>query len=112
MPGGGKNVPIPDGKKVLERMAKMTGGRMFEASRKGSLEEILKEIREEVAGAYTLTFTPDKRGAEEGYHRIVLGRGGGGGECEGRVAAASGRVLRGDGVRKAGVGVRKGSGKW
>ena len=71
-PGGGRNVPTPDGKKVMERMAKMTGGRIFEGSSRGGLEAIFREIRQEIAGQYTVTFTPDKRAAEEGYHRIDL----------------------------------------
>jgi VWFA-related protein len=70
--GGGRNVPTPDGKKVLERMAKMTGGRMFDGSHRGGLDGILKEIREELAAEYTVTFTPDKRAAEDGYHRLEM----------------------------------------
>ena len=69
--GGGQQAQV-DGKKVLQRMADETGGRLFEASKKDSFDGIYKQIAEELRGQYVLGFTPDKAAAEEGYHQIDL----------------------------------------
>jgi VWFA-related protein len=61
----------PDGKKVLERMAKETGGRFFEASKKQSLDQIYGNIQEELRNQYSLGFTPDKADSA-GYHKLLL----------------------------------------
>jgi VWFA-related protein len=79
-PGGGggrgsqrpSEVPRPDGKKVLQRMAEETGGRLFEVSKKDTVADIYKQIGEELRAQYRLAFTPDQAGASEGYHRIDL----------------------------------------
>src|SRR5262249_33045640 len=36
-----------DGKKILERISRETGGRMFEVSKKGTVEQIYAEIQDE-----------------------------------------------------------------
>jgi VWFA-related protein len=61
----------PDGKKVLERIAKETGGRFFEASKKQSLDEIYSSIEEELRNQYSLGFAPDKADTA-GYHKLLL----------------------------------------
>jgi VWFA-related protein len=77
-PGGGRGgqrpqeVPRPDGKKILQRMADETGGRLFEVSKKETLADIYKEIGEELRAQYRLGYTPDKDTSSEGYHRIDL----------------------------------------
>ena len=68
-PGGGASV---DGKKILERMADETGGRLFEVSKKQTVADIYKQIGEELRAQYRLAFTPDKDTAAAGYHRIDL----------------------------------------
>jgi VWFA-related protein len=71
---GGQRYPQeerPDGKKVLERIAKETGGRFFEASKKQPLDQIYSNIQEELRNQYSLGFTPDKADAA-GYHKLVL----------------------------------------
>jgi VWFA-related protein len=74
--GGGQNRPQgisrPDGKKILQRMADETGGRLFEVSKKETLVDIYKQIGEELRAQYRLGYTPDKETASDGYHRIVL----------------------------------------
>ena len=60
----------PDGKKILERISKETGGRMFEASKKHPVDEIYAQIEEELRNQYSLGYTPDHAGA--GYHKIQL----------------------------------------
>lgn len=80
-PGGGggrrggqrpPDEPRVDGKKILQRIAKETGGRFFEASKKESVGEIYTSIAEELRTQYSLGFTPDKDGLEEGYHHLQL----------------------------------------
>lgn len=74
--GGGRRYPQeqrPDGKKILERLSKETGGRMFEASKKHSVDEIYAQIEEELRNQYSLGYTPDRGGASSaGYHKIQL----------------------------------------
>lgn len=63
----------PDGKKVLERISKETGGRMFEVSKKQSVEQIYAQIEDELRHQYNLGFTPNRSGADApGYHKIHL----------------------------------------
>jgi VWFA-related protein len=73
--GGGRREPEEqraDGKKVLERISKETGGRMFEASsKKDALDKIYASIEEELRNQYSLGFTPDKSDSA-GYHKLQL----------------------------------------
>jgi VWFA-related protein len=67
--GGRPQEERPDGKKILERISKETGGRMFEVSKKETVEKIYAEIEEELRNQYSLGYTPDKdTGA--GYHKL------------------------------------------
>jgi len=61
-----------DGKKILERVSKETGGRLFEVSKKETVAQIYTSIAEELRTQYTLGYTPDKQESAEGYHRIQL----------------------------------------
>ncbi|MGA1984224.1 MAG: VWA domain-containing protein [Acidobacteriaceae bacterium] len=73
--GGGQRpqqISRPDGKKILQRMADETGGRLFEVSKKETLANIYKEIGEELRAQYRLGYSPDKDTSSEGYHRIDL----------------------------------------
>lgn len=79
-PGGGgrgpgqrhPEEPRVDGKKILERISKETGGRFFEVSKKQSVGEIYDSIAEELRAQYNLGYTPDKGSAANGYHHIQL----------------------------------------
>ncbi|MDP9037839.1 MAG: VWA domain-containing protein, partial [Acidobacteriota bacterium] len=72
-PGGSSsNPPQPNGRKVLEHMAKETGGRIFDLNRKGALTGIYTQIAEELRAQYRLTFAPDKPALAEGFHTIDL----------------------------------------
>jgi VWFA-related protein len=63
----------PDGKKILERISKETGGRLFEVSKKQTVDQIYAQIEEELRNQYSLGYTPDRAGASEaGYHKIQL----------------------------------------
>ena len=69
--GGYPQQDRPDGKKILEQISKATGGRLFEVSKKDTLDKIYAEIEEELRNQYSIAYTPDKdTGA--GYHKIEL----------------------------------------
>lgn len=72
--GGGGRAPEQrvDGKKILERIAGETGGRVFEISKKETVAAIYDEIAQELRAQYRLAFTPDKDTAADGYHQIDL----------------------------------------
>ena len=69
---GGGNENRADGKKVLERMADETGGRMFEVKGKQDVAAIYAQIAEELRQQYRLGYTPDAATAADGYHQVVL----------------------------------------
>jgi VWFA-related protein len=62
----------PDGKKILERISKETGGRLFEVSKKQPIEQIYDRIQEELRNQYSLGYTPDRADLGAGYHKIRL----------------------------------------
>jgi len=73
--GGGHRFPQeerPDGKKVLERISKETGGRLFEVSRKQTADQIYDQISQELREQYILGYVPDKSLDAAGYHKIHL----------------------------------------
>ncbi len=79
-PGGGRRrepEQLPnarnDGKKILDRMTRETGGRMFEATKKQPLTEIYAEIGRELRAQYRLGFTPEAGAAEDEYHKVEVG---------------------------------------
>jgi len=74
-PGGGQrhpDEPRTDGKKILERVSKETGGRFFEVSKKETVGEIYSSIVEELRTQYNMGYTPDKDSASSGYHHVQL----------------------------------------
>jgi VWFA-related protein len=74
-PGGGQRhpeEPRPDGKKILERISRETGGRFFEVSKKESVGEIYSSIVEELRTQYSMGYTPDPDSAASGYHHLTL----------------------------------------
>ena len=79
-PGGGMGRPgggypqqsHPDGKKVLERISRETGGRFFEVTKKQPIDQIYAQIEQELRNQYSLGYTPTKEVAGTGYHKITL----------------------------------------
>jgi VWFA-related protein len=71
--GGGpppmKPPTLADGKKAMERIVKETGGGYFESSKKESLDDIYREIQDELRNQYSLGYTPDK--SEGPGYRVV-----------------------------------------
>jgi VWFA-related protein len=74
--GGGQRptdeTPRGDGKKILERISKETGGRFFEVSKNESVGDIYASIAEELRTQFIMGFTPDTEGASSGYHHLQL----------------------------------------
>lgn len=73
--GGYPRFPQPqqstaNGKKVLERISRETGARMFEVSKKRPIGEIYAQIQEELRNQYSLGYTPDQ--IASGYHKIQV----------------------------------------
>jgi VWFA-related protein len=77
--GGGRRGGQPtsqeshvDGKKILERVSKETGGRFFEVTKKENVGDIYSSIGEELRMQYSLGYTPDKDSSSSGYHHLQL----------------------------------------
>jgi VWFA-related protein len=71
--GGGRypQQERPDGKKILEQISKATGGRLYEVSKKETVDKIYGEIEAELRNQYSFGYTPDKD-TGPGYHKIQL----------------------------------------
>jgi VWFA-related protein len=73
--GGGNSPNRPstiEGKKILERMAQETGGRLFEVKKNQTVAQIYTQIAEELRAQYRLGYTPSQDAASSGYHQIDL----------------------------------------
>jgi VWFA-related protein len=73
--GGGQRPPSEphvDGKKILAQISGETGGRLFEVSKKETVDEIYATIADELRSQYVLGYTPDKTNSGPGYHRLLL----------------------------------------
>jgi VWFA-related protein len=72
--GGGRRRPQqeerPDGKKILERISKETGGRLFEVTKKQTVDEIYEQIQQELRDQYILGYVPDKSPSSADYRKI------------------------------------------
>ena len=66
--GGGE----PDGKGVLMRIARETGGRCFEVSKTLSIEHIFQAIQDELRSQYNLGFVSDVAVRISGFRRLQL----------------------------------------
>jgi VWFA-related protein len=61
-----------DGKKILERMAQETGGRLFEVKKNQDVAQIYNQIAEELRAQYRLGYTPTQEAASNGYHQVAV----------------------------------------
>jgi VWFA-related protein len=69
--GYGGNRPVmnrPDGKKVLERISRETGGRFFEVSKKQPIGKVFAAIEEDLRHQYSIGYTSTS--AAPGYRHI------------------------------------------
>jgi len=62
----------PDGKKVLERISRQTGGSFFEVSKKQPIDKVYDQIQEELRNQYSLGYSPVKSDAGAGYRHIHI----------------------------------------
>jgi VWFA-related protein len=67
--GRGPQEERVDGKKILEQISRETGGRLFEVSKKETVEKIYAQIEDELRNQYSLGYTPDKN-TGPGYHKL------------------------------------------
>jgi VWFA-related protein len=67
-PGSGDS--SEEGKQVLERLSRQTGGRMFEVSGRQSIDQIYAQIQDELRNQYNLGYTPDRAAGGSEYRRI------------------------------------------
>jgi len=63
--------PQVDGKKILDRISRETGGRMFEVTKKETVSDIYKEIQEELRNQYNIGYSSDNAQGES-YRKIAL----------------------------------------
>ncbi len=72
--GSPRRVPLelPNGKKILERLSKQTGGGFFEVSKKHPIEQIYDRVQEELRNQYSLGYSSDRPDAGPGYRKIRL----------------------------------------
>jgi VWFA-related protein len=68
--GMGQQQRRPDGRKVLERLADETGGTFFEM-KKQTLDDVYRQLQEELRSQYSLGYTPDQN-AGSGYRRLKV----------------------------------------
>ena len=61
-----------EGRTVLMRMSRETGGGFFEVSKKQTIEKIYPEIEEELRNQYSIGYTSDQPDAAGKYHKIQL----------------------------------------
>lgn len=60
----------PDGKKILERVSRETGGGFFEVSKKQPIDQIFAHINEDLRNQYSLGYTSDAANGAGGYRKI------------------------------------------
>jgi VWFA-related protein len=70
-PTGGGRANLPDGKKILQRLAEETGGGYYEVSAKRTLGDIYSIIEDELRSQYSLGFTPEN--PAPGFHKLHVG---------------------------------------
>jgi VWFA-related protein len=74
---GGWGRPVPrmeprDGKKVLQEIARDTGGRFFEVGKRRPIQSVFAEIEEDLRNQYNLGYTPEGGDSSGGFRRIHL----------------------------------------
>jgi VWFA-related protein len=60
------------GEAELRRMSSETGGQVFPVSNKLTLDEIFRDIQEEMRSQYVITYTPPNPKKDGSYHKIDL----------------------------------------
>jgi len=68
--GGGWGFSVSDSD--LKKMSEETGGRLFRVSKKNTLDEIFREIQEEMRSQYSIGYTPTNSEKDGGYRRVEI----------------------------------------
>ncbi len=69
---GGRRTFGPDGKKVLQKMSRETGGGFFEVSKNRGLDAIYAQLQEELRSQYSFGYKPDGGQTGKAFHSIKL----------------------------------------
>ena len=56
----------------LQRMANETGGHVFKVDRKHTLEEVFKDLQEEMRTQYAIGYTPTNESSDGGYRHVEV----------------------------------------
>ncbi len=68
--GGGGWLMYTPGSGDLKRMSEETGGRMFEVGRKNTLEDIFRQIQEEMRSQYAIGYVSSNPSKDGAYRRV------------------------------------------
>lgn len=60
------------GEGYLKKMSEATGGRVFRVDRKNSLNEIFRQLNEEMRSQYVVSYSPDPQGNPGQYRKVEL----------------------------------------
>jgi VWFA-related protein len=69
--GGGRRGG-EDGRKVLQRLSRETGGRYFEVSKSQPIDQVFESLDEELRSQYSIGYTSDAKTSSTDYRRIHL----------------------------------------
>jgi VWFA-related protein len=61
-----------NGPKVMERLARETGGGYFAVAEDNPIEKIYAQIEEELRSQYSIGYTPDRDGQDKAFRKITL----------------------------------------
>jgi VWFA-related protein len=74
--GMGRGGPMPqnrpDGKKILQRISRETGGSFFHVTKKLTIEQVYSRLQDELRHQYSLGYASDRANAGAGYRKISL----------------------------------------
>ncbi len=60
------------GEGYLKKMSEATGGRVFRVDRKNSLNDIFRQLNEEMRSQYVVSYSPDPEGSTGQYRKVEL----------------------------------------
>ncbi|HTW65801.1 MAG TPA: hypothetical protein VME17_14340, partial [Bryobacteraceae bacterium] len=63
---------LANGRKVMRRLARETGGGYFRVSKETPIEKIYGEIEAELRNQYSVGYTPDRPVGDKAFRKIVV----------------------------------------
>ncbi|HVO97526.1 MAG TPA: VWA domain-containing protein [Bryobacteraceae bacterium] len=70
--GGFGAISMGGGGSDMKKMSSETGGRVFRVDRKNSLEEIFKDLQDEMRSQYAIGYTSPKSSKDGSYHKLDI----------------------------------------